>query len=437
MSTCPHSNVRCLSEFELIRKYRCESCGAVMMCACDESIGRKFLARQLEFGVELDTKRAVPVTAGFQPKVCEECRGLPLTPHPMAASPGRTSKIARYYWRELRFEAMKRFDVWSQTQGPGNRTPTEDAEIKKKIKRDVLEELKSLHETAPKYTFSKNRPRQIIDKYGVEVVPLKATYGSSPAKRRAIIMDGAGSCSVEEYACRHFRRLGYSAVIVENEPIHVLFGVFMSPVIQDATDPKKRTVGISDHRPFDGEVRGKIIWIRLPDDFGTRGYGVRRAEVIRRHLSAVICEPRELQRLFDLWLGPSADLRQYLSGDRKVQVARQLINILPAAAIIEILRYLIEDYWGRRAGWPDLLVYRDNEFFFAEVKSAGDKLGENQQRWIRDNQQRLHFPFKLVEVLKEADLSGAAGSGGRQRRPGATANRFYAKIHLAQFCAGK
>ena len=140
---------------------------------------------------------------------------------------------------------------------------------------------------------------------------------------------------------------------------------------------------------------------------------MRRAGALRKHLSAVICETRELQRLFDLWLGPSADLRQYLSGDRndKVQVARQLINILPAAAIIEILRYLIEDYWGRRAGWPDLLVYRDNEFFFAEVKSAGDKLGENQQRWIRDNQQRLHFPFKLVEVLREADLGGAAGSG--------------------------
>ncbi len=413
MSTCPHSNVRCLNEFELIRKYRCDSCGAVMMCACDESVGRKFLAQQLEFGVELDTKRQVLVTAGFQQKVCEECRGLRLTPHPKSASTGRTSKIARYYWRELAFETMKRFDVWSQTRGPCNRTPAEHAEIKNRIRRDVLAELKSLHETAPKYTFSKNRPREIIDKYGVEVVPLKGTYVSSPTKRRAIIMDTAGSCSVEEYACRHFRRLGYSAVIVENEPIHVLFGVYMSPVIQDAADPQKRIVGISDRRLFDGGVRGKIIWIRLPDDFGTRGYGVRRAGALRKHLSAVICETRELQRLFDLWLGPSADLRQYLSGDRndKVQVARQLINILPAAAIIEILRYLIEDYWGRRAGWPDLLVYRDNEFFFAEVKSAGDKLGENQQRWIRDNQQRLHFPFKLVEVLREADLGGAAGSG--------------------------
>ena len=68
-----------------------------------------------------------------------------------------------------------------------------------------------------------------------------------------MIMDSAGSCSVEEYACRHFRRLGYRAVIVENAPIHVLFGVYMSPVIQDATDPQNRTVGISDRRPFDGE----------------------------------------------------------------------------------------------------------------------------------------------------------------------------------------
>jgi hypothetical protein len=107
-------------------------------------------------------------------------------------------------------------------------------------------------------------------------------------------MDGAGSCSVEEYACRHFRRLGYRAVIVENEPIHVLFGVYMSPVIQDATDPQNRTFGIGDRRPFDGKVRGKIIWILLPDDFGTRGYGVRRAAAIRKHLSAVICEPRAL-----------------------------------------------------------------------------------------------------------------------------------------------
>ena len=67
---------------------------------------------------------------------------------------------------------------------------------------------------------------------------------------------------------------------------------------------------------------------------------------------------------------------------------------------IELLRYLIEDYWGRRAGWPDLLIFSENEFFFAEVKSATDRLGKSQQRRLRDNRERLHFPFKLVEVRK-------------------------------------
>ena len=131
-------------------------------------------------------------------------------------------------------------------------------------------------------------------------------------------------------------------------------------VIQDATDPHNRKWGVLDCRAVDTGMLGKVIWTRLPDDFGKRGYGVRRAEAIKKHLSAVICEPRELQGLFDLWLTPSEDLRLYLGAHRneQIQVARQLINILPAVAIIEILRYLVEDYWGRYAGWPDLLVYR-------------------------------------------------------------------------------
>jgi VRR-NUC domain len=84
--------------------------------------------------------------------------------------------------------------------------------------------------------------------------------------------------------------------------------------------------------------------------------------------------------------------------NEQIRVARQLIDILPSVALVDMPQYLIEDFWGRRAGWPDLLVYLDNEFFFAEVKSADDKLGKSQERWIRDNRERLHFPFKLVDM---------------------------------------
>jgi hypothetical protein len=110
--------------------------------------------------------------------------------------------------------------------------------------------------------------------YGnVEVLPVKGAYVSNPAGRRAIIMDGAEPCNVEEFACRHFRSLGYSAVIVENSPIHVLFGVYMSPVIQDAADPRSQIVGFGDRHLFDAGLPGKIVWTRLPDDFGNQDMG--------------------------------------------------------------------------------------------------------------------------------------------------------------------
>jgi hypothetical protein len=182
----------------------------------------------------------------------------------------------------------------------------------------------------------------------------------------------------------------------------------MSPLIQDASDPHGRMIGVADRFAFDAGTGGKIIWTRLPDDFGKPVYRVRRAAAINDHLRRITGQSHQLRRLFDLWLGPSEDLRQYLWGHRseQIQVARQLIDILPSGSILEMLRYLVEDYWPRRSGWPDLLIFKENEFFFAEVKSERGKPGKSQQRWLRDNQERLHFPFKLVDVRKNIAVAG-------------------------------
>jgi hypothetical protein len=51
-------------------------------------------------------------------------------------------------------------------------------------------------------------------------------------------------------------------------------------------------------------------------------------------------------------------------------------------------------------GWPDLLLFRERDYFFAEVKSSTDSLSGEQKRWIRDNHQMLKLPFKLVKIHK-------------------------------------
>lgn len=154
---CRHINTVCLNEFEIIRKYRCHNCDAVVMCSCEEYFGTRFLHHQLNEARDAIGRERVAVTHGFQPGICRECRGLPSEAHPAAAIHGRTSKIKRYYWRELLQREIELFGEWALANnfdpllasGADADCAREQASLK------ALEEIKSLHETTPKYTFKK------------------------------------------------------------------------------------------------------------------------------------------------------------------------------------------------------------------------------------------------------------------------------------------
>ena len=96
VNSCTHASVTCLNQHELIRKYQCEGCGGIMMCACNEAFGRRFLSHQLREGCELDTRRRVPVTHGFQPASAANAAACPPTSRRRrrsSAGPARSSAI--------------------------------------------------------------------------------------------------------------------------------------------------------------------------------------------------------------------------------------------------------------------------------------------------------------------------------------------------------
>jgi VRR-NUC domain len=251
------------------------------------------------------------------------------------------------------------------------------------------------------------RPRlkaqAFTDTWKVEIVDLKGTYVRNAGMKSTAILDGAELCRVEEFAARHFRRSGFKATSLESEPFRVLFGVYLWSVIQDPGDRQVRTVGIMAQPGCDQGKSSEVVWISLPSDFGTPAYSRRRAKALTKHLSAIADTRAELLRLFDSWLAPSAGLRAYLGAHRResIETARKLIELIAPAVLKTVLGYLILHYWGHRSGWPDLLVYRPNQWFLAEIKSWRDKLNENQKRWIEDNDRYLHLPFKLVQLAQD------------------------------------
>jgi hypothetical protein len=399
---CQHGAVACLNQHELIRKYRCTDCGEVMMCCCDEAFGRRFLAHQLVEGCELETQLRVPVTIAFQPNICNGCRGLALEPAPAAAGLGRTSKIKRFYWRELFFRETEAVADWDASH-----PDVADEDVRsthKRIEREILDEIKQLHAAAPLYDMTAPSQADILDRCQVDIESFYPDYAASPEKGAVVLVEGE-TVSPETFVSRHYQRLGWSVLELESRPLHALFAVMMWLLIEDGADPQNRIVTFGSRTAFDARVPGEMIWTHLPDDFGTPGYGRRRKAAVDEHFSFFFepdghVDTGDLLWLFDYWRFHSARLREYLWAhqDRDVDRARQLIEIFPPGAILVILRYLVDDYWGRYLGWPDLLLWRDDEILLIEVKSSSDRLSGDQMRWIVDNFEQLKLPFRVAKL---------------------------------------
>ncbi len=374
-----------------------------MMCACEEDFARQYLPHQSSHGTELHTRKEIPVTLGFQKDVCNACRGLPEEAYPKAPLYGRTSKIVRYYWREIEFRAIPKFSKWAKTQGYSDwlEALVKHQNVYDSVEREAVEEIKELHEHSPKYAYREESQKEVLNKHKVEIVRLDGIY--KKVKTGTAILDGETPYSPEEFVARHFERLGYKVLFAESVPFHVLFGIFLWFLIQGPGDPNLQMAVFGDRIAFETKENGKEILTILPTDFGTSGYAIRRADAIERHFAMLPKSKDELLWIFDYLIEPSADLRQYLWAHRPEDItrAREIASILPIDVTMRILRYLLGDYWRRYCGWPDLLIYRQDEFFFAEVKSSNDKLSGDQKDWIRGNSAKLHLPFKLIKIHKK------------------------------------
>lgn len=371
-----------------------------MTCSCTEAFGRRFLAHQLTTARELATQIDAPVTLGFVSNICAECRGLPAEPCPKAEGFGMTSKVKRYYWREIFFLETWRKAEWSEAHSDATSEDRENAYAA--IDTEVLNEIKAQHQSSPKYVFSEASQEDVLKRYSVTVEAIKATYADSP-KKGAVVILGDEIVSVEAYVTHLYQSQGWSVMPLESLPLHALFGVMMWMVIQDGADPRVDHEGVGDSTVF--EATGQKIpgWTLMPDDFGSDGYAIRRKEAIEDHFSTFPDNREDLLWLFDYWCPLSADLRNYLWAHREdtVERARRLIEILSPTQLVSILRYLIADYWGHYLGWPDLLLYRGDEILLIEVKSSGDKLSQEQKRWIADNHAQLKPPFRVVKLHRK------------------------------------
>jgi len=404
MEKCCHPSLSCVNGFELIRKYRCTTCGAIMICGCEEAFARTYLPHQTSEAVHRDTQARLRVTGGFQPGVCRSCRGLPEEPFPKSPTFGRTTKIVRYYWREIQFETIPKFAEWAAAEGHKDWL---DALIDHQAKYHELEKsviagMKDLHARSPKYDFAEPSQADIIDRFKVEVVSLNADYVECAEKGKTILRGGE-AISVEDFVIEHFKTQGLDAIKIESQPVHALFAIFMWVIYLDPDDELLRPIMFGERGAYERGEK-KDVHMLSPRDFGTAGYTSRRAEALRAWFDWLLGNGAHLTAIFNQSIGGSWQLRNKLWAhrDELIPLARRLVELCPAEDIVSILEYLVGNYHERHLGWPDLLVFGKGRPMWIEVKGSSDKLSQDQKRWIRGNSELMHLPFKIVKVHRNS-----------------------------------
>ncbi len=248
---CKHTDITLINPYELIRKYKCSKCGGVMMCECEKEFALRFFPHQITFATELDTQEIMPVTLGFQKSVCNKCRNIQEVAYPKSQTSGRTTLVRRYYWREIQFEAVKRFAEWL---GGASYPEWLNQMFKHKkeyraIVREVASEFQKLHKQRPKYVYAETPQEDVIGKYKVDIIDLFGNYQKSKG-RKVSIAEGDELYSAESFAANHFIKQGYKVrhlytcqmllksstldeAIFQNQPLlHLLYQLVFQSILQ-------------------------------------------------------------------------------------------------------------------------------------------------------------------------------------------------------------
>ena len=184
---------------------------------------------------------------------------------------------------------------------------------------------------------------------------------------------------VEEVAIEYYKNQGYDAIWAENDYWWVIYALLFWDIIFMKTDTCT-TAPMSDSR---FEERYALLtthrMMDMPHDFfKPTFYTVRKQHInqrLRDFMNLDITE--ELEKSYNKHYGqfcrPIEDWDKFTLNELTIAT-----KLLRKEQIISIMYMLVLDFNRFRSGFPDLIVFNKNDFFFAEVKSKKDTISQKQ-----------------------------------------------------------
>lgn len=207
----------------------------------------------------------------------------------------------------------------------------------------------------------------------------KVPRASKPSCEQIKLELDLSQTRVELAVKQHFEDQGWDVYFSENSFLCGLFGLAFWEVI--FADVEDAFINRYQHRPLD----------LYHSDFVDK-----RAEQVEAAFQTI--SKHGLNHLLDIYDQKHGIANPFVHWNYfpRSLVEHSMVAI-PNALIVDLFKVILSDLKLFRTGMPDLIAFKDKEFHWIEVKGPGDKLQDNQWRWIKEFE-RLSVPFSVCYV---------------------------------------
>ncbi|MEZ8100780.1 VRR-NUC domain-containing protein [Vibrio bivalvicida] len=207
-----------------------------------------------------------------------------------------------------------------------------------------------------------NKLAQRVKRKQGQRIPRKAKFKVSEHRLEL----GLSQQRVELAAKSHYEQQGYQVFYSENVLLNGLFGLAFWKVIFAPIEGA--FVNRYQHRPLDLYHRDFFAKRQLL--FAETFQSIEQSGLSGLH--STYKEKYGLANPFVHWTEFSPDL------------LKACIKHIPTQVALALFKVMLQDLKLYRSGMPDLILFKKGQFEWVEVKGPGDKLQDNQRRWIKE-----------------------------------------------------
>jgi hypothetical protein len=208
---------------------------------------------------------------------------------------------------------------------------------------------------------------------------LKVPRTSKPKCREYHLELDLSQQRVELAAKAHFESLGWTVFYSENALLNGLLGLTFWDAIFAPIEGA--FINAYQHRPL---------------DLYHADFTHKRETLICQALSSI--QQGQTKQLSDTYRNKFGISNPFVSWTHlEEELLQQALKHISGDMLAELFKVQLSDLKLYRNGMPDLIAFKDGTFEWIEVKGPGDKLQDNQWRWIKEFH-RLNVPFSVCYV---------------------------------------